>query len=598
MDRLVLGALALLLCAQPGSAAAQEPATTQGPACETLDSCIAALIAAAQARRQVSDPVRQRLPAFGEAAVDTLVPLLMDPDLYVRESAGLALTNFPRIDPRHLPALVRAWREGDTVNSHRRGNGWLPRPIAATGTDEALRLLWQDFLRDPQQGSNAQTFFALAWAMPERVRPLLTERMAACRDDAGGGACAGIYGLLRQFRPPFPAWSVTEIVNLAEHARSDDVRRGAELMLVQLSHPAALAPLQRRLAAFPPEDGRGDDGRWQAGTLIRSVASYGGAARASAPAVIPYLGAAFDEDLRADAALALGRIENPSAVPALLAMAPELADDWVLAYNVAESLGRLRATEARTLLQQLAREHWHRGVRRNAARALSAMAGGPFADPAVSGDGALYPSPRGADGEEYLYFGKLRFAGDDAAHACHPSRERRQNLAQDPVGILHWPRRGAEALSFTEMTEAAGQYLRGRIPLSVAQGEVVLVLPIGGGDLVGVNGGEFGGGLVHVRDRGAPVVLMSEPIAFAWRVGNRLYVAAGLAHLVLDIGHLYVVDSARRRVERVVRLPASPRRLLAASGRAAVIDTGAGQVAIREDGQLIDVERIDGCTET
>ena len=36
----------------------------------------------------------------------SLVPLLTHSDLYVRESAGLALTGFRHINPRHLPALI------------------------------------------------------------------------------------------------------------------------------------------------------------------------------------------------------------------------------------------------------------------------------------------------------------------------------------------------------------------------------------------------------------------------------------------------------------------------------------------------------------
>ena len=551
--------------------AGPQDGTARNSRCADVPACIAALRSDVRDGRQVVEPVRLRLAELGEPAVEALVPLLTDADRGVRESAGLALTYFPRIDSRHLPALVRAWRESDT-GSVGRGNGWLPRPIAATGTDEALRLLWQDFERDPDQGSNSQTFFALAWGMGERVRPLLLGRIAACRDSADGSPCAGIYTLLGEFRPRIPAWSVAAILDLAEHARSDAVRVAAENMLASLSHPAALAPLQRRLAVLRP-DAAIEGGRWRAASLIRQIARYGAAARASGPAIMLYLGAAQDEDLRADAALALGRIDSRAAVPALLALAPALPDDWLLAYNVAESLGRLRAEAARSLLERLAREHWHRGVRRNAARALSALSGGPFAIPAEPGSGVLYPNPRSVDGQEFVYIGDLRFAGDDATRAC-------PRLARMP-GVVA----GAEA----------GEALRRRIPNALARGEVKFVLQVNRGALVGLDGGEFGGGIVLLRDRGSPRALTDEPVAFAWRMGRRLYVAAGLAHLGLDRGHLYVVDLARLRIQRTIRLPASPRALHAAPGGAAVIDTAAGQVAVGPDGRLIDSGRIDGC---
>jgi hypothetical protein len=116
------------------------------------------------------------------------------------------------------------------------------------------------------------------------------------------------------------------------------------------------------------------------------------------------------------------------------------------------------------------------------------------------------------------------------------------------------------------------------------------------GALVGLNGGEFGGGLVMLPDRGRPRLLTGEPVAFAWRMGSRLYVAAGLAHLGLNRGHLYVVDPLQQRIERTIRLPASPRVLYAAPSGTAVIDTEAGQVAVGPDGRLVDSARIDGCT--
>ena len=97
--------------------------------------------------------------------------------------------------------------------------------------------------------------------------------------------------------------------------------------------------------------------------------------------------------------------------------------------------------------------------------------------------------------------------------------------------------------------------------------------------------------------RGPPRKLLGSPVAFAWQRGDRLYVATGLAHLVLDTGTLYVVDPVRGAVERSIRLPASPHSLNRFRGDIAVIDTGAGQLAIRPDGQLVDVERLQGCTD-
>lgn len=599
MFRSLLIVGALLSTGPEGTAAepGERPVTADG--CDSLPQCLARVRAADSGVLRGGNHLYRDIVRFGAPAVDALVPMLRDPDLNVRERAGYLLAQFPSIDRRHFPALVEAWRHGDTINHQGRGNGWLPRAIAATGTDEALRLLWADYERDPEQSRNSQTFFALAWGFPEQVRPLLLARIAACRDSDGAGIsdgnyrgpCAGIYSLLQEYRPRFPAWSIPAILDLAAHARSDTVRAGAEDTLARFSNPAALAPLQRRLASFP----RGPEARqrgWEVSRLIMQIVRYGAAARASGPAIIPYLDAAYDENLRADAALALGQIGAQSSVAALLAIAPDLADDWRLAYNVTESLGRLRANEARPLLERLARTYWHRGVRHNAARALNAISGGPFADPARPGDGAPYPPPRDESGEEYMYFGGLRFADDDVSATCRPAEHRR--LDQNPVGRLASAARGVVAIDVQDIG-AAGAALRARIPVEFAQGDVVFALPVRSGTLVGLYGGEFGGGLVLLPDHGPPRHLTGEPVAFAWQAGGRLYVAAGLAHLVLDTGHLYVVDPARLRIERHVRLPASPRHLYATAEGAAVIDTRAGQMAVRPDGQLVDVERLDGC---
>jgi HEAT repeat protein len=598
MFRSLLIAGALLSTGPEGKATqtAEPPAAADG--CTSLSQCLER-IRDTDSRVLRGDSVIYRdIVQFGAPAVDALVPMLTDPDLNIRERAGYLLAQFPSVDPRHLPALVEAWRHGDTINHQGRGNGWLPRAIAATGTDEALRLLWADYERDPEQGSNSQTFFALAWGFPERVRPLLLARIAACRESDGAGIrdgnyrgpCAGIYTLLQEFRPPFPAWSTPAILDLAQHARSDDVRAGAEDTLAGFSNPAALALLQRRLAALP--HGPGTERRWEVSRLIMQIVRYGAAAQASGPAIIPYLDAAYDEDLRADAALALGQIEAPSAARALLALARDLADDWLLAYNVAESLGRLHVAAARPLLERLASDYWHRGVRNNAARALNMIAGGRFENLAASASGASRPPPRDGSGEELMYTGRLRFTGDDASSPCIGSSER--PLVQDPVGMLRGPRIGVALVSPTEMSTAARGALRRAIPVRFAQGQVVFALPTPDGELVGLNGGEFGGGLIVVDEQGEPQQVFGEPVAFAWQMGGRLYVAAGLAHLVLDTGHLYVVDPARHRIDRTIRLPASPQHLYATRD-GAVIGTAAGQVAIRQDGQLVDPERMHGC---
>jgi hypothetical protein len=390
-----------------------------------------------------------------------------------------------------------------------------------------------------------------------------------------------------------PAWALGELVALSR-AQSREARDHAVDRLAQLRHPAALEPLQRRLASLRPEAAQSEEGRWEVRRLIGQIERYGEAAQASGAAIVRYLQAEHDPDLRADAALALGRIGDASAAASLIALAPQFDDDWLLAYNATESLGRIRAVSARPLLANVARAHWHRGVRNNAERALNMIAGGVFARPNVAGDGSDYPPPRGDNGEEYLYFGGLRYAGDDQPGGCTSTRDRR--LETDPVGSIRWPTDGIEHLQFADVGAAAAREFRARIPVEEMRGEVVAIAPTRSGWLVAFNGGEFGGGVYDHPQSGRGRVLTREPVVAMWRTGGRLFVAAGLAHLVLDVGHVYVIDPNGPTVERVIRLPASPRRILASTERIVLIETQAGALAVRSDGSPASPDLGAGCS--
>lgn len=596
---LLLGLISLPLVARAQSSDGA-PATP----CATLDECISHVLASARTHRQIGEDARGRIAAYGAAAVDRLVPLLSHADPFVRESAGLALHAIPEIHPRHLPALVEAWRHGDTPYRRGRGNGWMPLPIAATATEEALGLLWADMLRDPEHGSNAQVFFGLA-RFGDRLRPLVHRQLQRCAAE-WTPVCNGILSLFRELdgrlprpAPPLrPQWAMDELLALVESRPA--APDAAVDMLAALRHPAALPHLQRRLRDLAPDDawqeGLGSEREWDARMLMGRIASYGEAARASGPAIARYLDPRSSAELRAEAAVALGRIGDRSAIPAILAAAVNLGDDWLLAYDVAESLGRLRAEEARPLLETLRRGHWHRGVRNNAGRALNMLDGGVFARPGLPGDGSPYPAPRDEEGLEYIYFGHLRYAGDDAAPSCLGASGDRLRLEQDPVRPIRWPRRGTARLEVTRSSEARARELREMVSEDLARGNPVGQLPTRSGHLVAFNGGEFGGGLFAVpHPRGAPLVLLGDPIVAMWRMGAKLYVAAGLDHLGNDVGAVYIVNLQSLRVERGIRLPGSPVRFAAVASRSVIVSTAQGDIAIGEDGSLADPQAFGAC---
>ncbi|HEX6742046.1 MAG TPA: HEAT repeat domain-containing protein [Sphingomicrobium sp.] len=580
----------LIILAVPFLAAEAQPGSEQRivVSCATLDECIAVARDPTLRIRNVASHVDEAIVRFGEPAVDALIPLLADPNPETRKNAGYLLAGFRHIPPRYYAALVAAWNPRDREH----GNGWLPRAVAATGTDEALARLWREFELDPVYASQSQIVSALADFGPERIRPLLLGRFAQCQADPTGEACRGLSSFFSEFGGfGFPPWAIDAYVRLAQGAASDTIRWDAETTLVRLQRPEGLAPYQKRLAghAVPA---KGDwDSRFKVQGVIVGIADYGIAARSSGPVIARFL-AAEDEELRATAALAIGQVGDTASVPALMALEPKLRDDWVLAYNVAESLGRLRATQGVPLLRGLARDYWHVGVRNNAARALNAIAGGAFALPAVPGDPRPY-STVDEEGTVYFYAGQLRYDSDRQSRSC--AAPPRIPFSRDPVDRVAWPRFADRELDLQPVDEDMVRQIRARIPPREAPGRVMAVLPIRGGTLVGLNGGEFGGGLYFLPARGAAVKLNGDRVFAAWRMGGRLFVAAGLAHGIGDEGHLYIVDPNGPKVERAIRLPASPDRIVVARSRAVIVATAEGDVAVRPDGRLADPARIGGC---
>jgi len=170
--------------------------------------------------------ILERLPTFGDAAVEALLPLLSHPHSEVRKRAAFALRSFERIDPRHLPALIDAYRRGET---------WLPVAIAATGSDEALRFLQREFLREKGDG---QVTFALA-RFGRRAEPFLVERLMRCRKGCRYDFARRALNLLADLGPVLG--SVDDLVReVALSARTD---------------PKLMRMMQDRLIAYRSPEG-------------------------------------------------------------------------------------------------------------------------------------------------------------------------------------------------------------------------------------------------------------------------------------------------------------------------------------------------------
>jgi hypothetical protein len=529
------------------------------------------------------DPERtalhERIKSFGAAAADSLAALLDHSDRRISNAAGLELARFATLDSRHLPALIGAYE---------RGNSWMPRAIAATGTGKAMAYLQDRARTEVDFSNNSQLQMGLA-KFGDRLRPFATAELEACGRGGPKERCHGLFSTLGQVEGGYPAWAADLVATLVRApAAEESVRWLASDFVIRRRHPLGLELLKERLEA-------GSGKPWQAEDPLRQLADYGSAAADLAPLVASHLDSA-SPDVRAEAAHTLGRIGAAGETAKLIALEPQFEDDWLLAYNAVEALGRMRAAAARPLIERVARGHWHRAARHNAGRALSSLAGGDFARPGIPGDALPFKGPA-QGGSLHLSSEWLRYAGDAHPRAClQLEQASARPVPQDPPARIRWPGSGAERLAFEPLTATEVGYLRPRLDPVRGTARIPFRVRLRTGFLTAHDQGEWGGAVVHLRSDGSRYTLFNGNPGGALRMGGRLYVLEGLWHGVLSRGSVAVVDGDPPRLRRRIRLPGKPEEVLATDRHTLVIRTAEGDVAIREDGRLIDPESPAACT--
>jgi hypothetical protein len=108
------------------------------------------------------------------------------------------------------------------------------------------------------------------------------------------------------------------------------------------------------------------------------------------------------------------------------------------------------------------------------------------------------------------------------------------------------------------------------------------------GTLVGTDAGEWGGELVFIPQAGAAQTLVKQNVATIFRLGDADYALTGLAHLILNDGALWRIDTrgATARADRLADLPGgSPRAWTHVEGKALLVATEKA-FAILPDGRI------------
>lgn len=589
------------------SGAAAECASAHTPPrrpehCATLLACIDRLHAIARERTAdemagmgpAEDALSRRMRAMPDAQ-DALVPLLSHPDDEVAKLASYILRDIKTIDARHLPAIEAGLD---------RGLGWLPPALARIGTDEAARSAVARFLISDTSPGNQEAYALEMFG--ERALPHIVAAArctSGCRTDRDHWNLAEVLKRLG----PTAAPAVPGLLSIVDDDTTPDaIAAGAVDMIAAIGAAAGdaqttLRSIAERRPALAPnvdaaliairssEAGRllGEQLRRAPDTrTIADTARLGHAARDAAPALIALL-SSEDLVLRRHAAQALGYLGDPAAAEALIAVLQDPSDvnaNWA----AARSLGGLNAEVAREALDTAARTHWHPEVRAAAKAALVTIGQAP----------RIYSL--GPDRFEFFHSlqdSRLDCRKPDIVRARKPQPGRLQGkgdhkrlsrLKYRTTIVSYGPPEEAEPNVNGVITMTEDTMVRHETAFEMTP---EVALRVNAGWLAGGSRGEWGGELMWLGDDGQRTRLLDENVSDIVRLGRRIVVVVGLAHLGSNEGMLYAIaphDADGRLQARAWRaLPAAPMEsAITRDGRLLVVTSGGGAVLIGPDGRM------------
>jgi HEAT repeat protein len=523
-------------------------------------------------------------------AVPALVALLADPDLRVASLAGAVLRDAPHIDEKFLPE-IRAGLDRDV--------GWLAPALARMPGEAAAKEAVARYLVSKSAPQNQENY-ALR-LLGERALPFMVEAarcdrpcgksdhylMSAVLSEMGEVALPILPGLRALIEDPATPGDVTAGALLMV-AAVGPAARSAEpwLLVLRETKPELREDIDQALVDIAADEA----GRIMAARLdenpdprqLFELAMVGPAGRDAGPAVVGLLSHP-DADVRLAAARALGFIGYAPAAPALVEKL-DAPDDLRMNWVAADSLGRLRAVQAKPALERLAAAHPYPPVRAAAANALRQM-GQPVVAQKVVDDQV--------GGVEYSVYDRI---GDDLP-LCKRADVRRVDEPATAKLYLERDARALQALAFDSVVlsygpsaeEEASAAREDRI-VEVTPGNMVehrtatrevpaVALRVDGGWLAGSNRGEWGGELMFLPDSGKPYRVMDGNIVDIHRLGGRIVATFGIAHLFLNQGQVVelALGQDARWISRPWRnLPGAPLSVSLVEGDQLLIDVVSG----------------------
>jgi HEAT repeat protein len=559
--------------------------------CATLEACLARFPVIATAGPGIGPEetaLAEAVQRFGAQAIPHLIKLLESERENVRTLAGYTLRDVEGLTAEHLPALIKARKNGD---------GWIPPAIARVGTPEAVEFLVSDLREDPE--THTQVTVALrilgAKAAPvvaellrcsenciDRVQWAAIFVLTEMKDDAAGALpvlleIAGDAGLALNSRRS----AITAIGSIGDSAQplvpqlialgkqAPDLESAVDAALASMGAAEAVPSLLQALPVDPEQ-------------TLKEIAGLGNNGNSAGPFVLKYL-----EDRRWDvrirAASALGHIGYEAAEPALRKALTD-ADDWKLVFAAAIALGRLGSDASVEPLARVRDEHWYPPVRDIAAAAIRHIeTGADLVEPDWWAFSSLESSPKSCSSVEAS---RVDEAPGQKLYARHHKRKLKRLAYPSEIRSYGPPedavpdKNGITTVTQENMVEHVEKIRQ--VP--------TVALKITDGWLVGANRGEWGGELVHIPAKGPSNVLFDENIEDIFLLGDRLVATSGLAHLGLNGGVLMRIDkndSGRYVAAPWKRLPAAPMTSWVIEGGGLLVNTyGGGSVIIDSSGTL------------
>jgi HEAT repeat protein len=564
-----------------GAAARGEP--TPG-ACATVEACVARLVELGSSRgpqdgiTNEDGALGRALAKLGPDALPPLTALLEHRHPQVRESAAYALGFFGEAAKPAIPALIRAvkkkvswavWALGLTKDASvlptlkqvlLRGDMGMVSVLGDFG--EAGVAVLVEVLEDRKTSTKVLRIlldeFDSRTGAPPVTAPVVPRLVAVLADARRPPLARRVAILWLENIGPAASEAIPELRKVRETSGDEPLRDAASHALAAMGDGDVVANLIR---ALDKRDGV------DRGSVLAFLGRLGPAATPAIPRLSEMLRTAEDWKDRERAADALGWTRSPEAVPVLLEALGDLS--WRVQYEAVTALGRVGSGEALPMLAAVRQEHWFGPVRRAAARAIEAIE--------LAGR-----APRPMHYSQGVF--KARWAAWEGREASPEER------CWDAEARQWRVRKGERWLTLKPVDRPRQLDTFQNFPFPELRSAQTSFHRVEGGWLMGVDKGEFGGGLWFLGEDGSrtPILETEEEsvLGFA-ELPGRLLAFTGMSHMGLNEGFAYTLTregDGTWTLHRLVQLPGFPKAWRIDADITLVVATGSGVVELAYTG--------------